>query len=136
MAHVAAFGLLVAISLAPLAFVAALVHQRELELAASRASRWLTGWRSRTPEPDSPPLELLAAKVRRLHADLSETSGRSMPKQRGTLAAYDAALVATAHALEVPTCLATLPPTGFDREVERLRLEDALRHAGLVWGPR
>jgi hypothetical protein len=49
-----------------------------------------------------------------------------------SLAAYDKALLATARALTVPTTLAGLPE-GFDREVERRRLERALEATGLSW---
>jgi hypothetical protein len=129
-------GLLAAISMAPLAFLVPLGRRRELGLAAARTARRLRRLRRPRPEPEGPPLEVLAVKVRRLHSQLETTPrGSSMPKERGTLAAYDDALVATARALGVQTCLAELPAVGFDRYAERLRLEDALGEAGLVWGP-
>lgn len=136
MGHVpiASLGLLVAVSLVPLLYLVALARYRQLEGAASRAAYRLSRLRTHGPEPEGPPLELLAVKLRRLRAQLADhATGLSMPKQRGTLAAYDAALVATAHALAVPTCLDELPVSGFDREVERLRLEEALSRAGMLW---
>ena len=127
-------GLLLAISLTPVAYLAVVFRRRELASTASHLSRRLGRLRRSRPEPAGPPLELLAAKLRRLHRQLETIPrGASMPKERGTLAAYDDALVATARALGIQTSLAELPPMGFDRYAERLRLEDALTEAGLVW---
>jgi hypothetical protein len=91
-------------------------------------------WRREPLVPAGPPLEQLAADLRRLYAGAHfPQKGVRMPKQRGILMAYDHHLVETAQALEVPTTLPDLPAEGFDREVERLRLEHALTEAGLVW---
>ena len=94
-------------------------------------------WRRPPVAPVGPPLEQLAADLRRLYTGAHfPQKGVRMPKQRGVLMAYDHRLVETARALEVPTTLADLPDEGFDREAERLRLEHALTEAGLVWQVR
>ena len=94
-------------------------------------------WRREPLAPSGPPLERVAADLRRLYpAAHFPQKGVRMPKQRGVLMAYDDRLVAAAHALEVPTTLPDLPAEGFDREAERLRLEYALTRAGLVWQVR
>jgi hypothetical protein len=85
-------------------------------------------------EPVGPPLQELAADLRRLYVGAHfPAKGTRMPKQRGLLMAYDHRLVEMACALEVPTTLEDLPAEGFDREAERLRLEHALTRAGMVW---
>ncbi len=94
-------------------------------------------WRRPPIAPAGPPLEQLAADLRRLYPVAHfPQKGVRMPKQRGVLMAYDDHLVETARALEVPTTLPDLPIEGFDREAERLRLEHALTEAGLVWQVR
>jgi hypothetical protein len=94
-------------------------------------------WRREPIAPAGPPLEQLAADLRRLYPGAHfPQKGVRMPKQRGVLMAYDDRLVDTARALEVPTTLANLPAEGFDREAERLRVEHAITEAGLVWQVR
>jgi len=94
-------------------------------------------WRRPPEKPAGPPLEQLAADLRRLYQGAHfPQKGVRMPKQRGVLMAYDQRLVETARALDVPTTLPDLPAEGFDREAERLRLEHALTRAGLVWQVR
>ena len=94
-------------------------------------------WRRPPVAPAGPPLEQLAADLRRLYPGAHfPTRGSRMPKQRGVLMAYDHRLVETARALDVPTTLDDLPAEGFDREAERLRVEHALTEAGLVWQVR
>jgi hypothetical protein len=129
------FGLLqvVAISLLPVAIVGAFLHARVLLDHGLRLARRLHLVRPPPVRPDGPPLETLAATLRRLRERVrSPRPGTAVARQRGIAAAYDDALVNTARALEVPTTLADLPE-GFDREAERLRLEDALEQAGLCW---
>lgn len=87
--------------------------------------------------PAGPPLERLAADLRRLHPDVHHPRpGTRMAKQQGVQLAYDERLAAAGAALGVPTSLLELPLYGFEREVERMRLEHALTAAGLVWQPR
>ncbi|KQT93722.1 hypothetical protein ASG49_01695 [Marmoricola sp. Leaf446] len=94
--------------------------------------------RRRRPEaPTGPPLEKLAADLRRLHPDVHHPRpGTRMAKQQGVQLAYDERLAAAGTALEVPTSLLSLPLYGLEREAERMRLEHALTAAGLVWQPR
>ena|SRR5680860_150484 len=129
------YGLLkvVAISLVPVGVVAAFIHARFL------MSRFTTIGRRmhllNTPEPPlaGPPLERIAADLRRLRPEVrSPRPGVGMARQRGIVAAYDGVLVQAANALGVPTTLAEVPE-GLDHEAERLRLEHALELAGLSW---
>jgi hypothetical protein len=87
--------------------------------------------RHRGPVPAHPPIERLAADLRRVHRDLAECPpGTPNVRRRATRAAYDALLTQACAAVEVPHRLADLPD-GIDRDVERLRVEDALRTAGV-----
>lgn len=129
-------GILVftALTVAPLVVLLAVRHGdrvlRRLRSALIRAHCWPRG----PVVPDGPPLEELAASLRRLYPGAHHPrAGTRMPKQRGVLMAYDARLVVTAKALGVPTVLADLPLDSFEHECERLRLERALTAAGLVW---
>ena len=126
-----------ALAIAPVAILFAVRHVHRF-LARTRVLmiRWHL-WRREPPKPAGPPLEQLAADLRRLYPIAHfPQRGMRMPKQRGVLMAYDEHLVETARALEVPTTLPDLPAEGFDREAERLRLEHALTEAGLVWQVR
>ncbi len=129
------FGFLkvIGISLVPVAIVAAFIHARSVGEVGIALGRRLHLLRTPPTPPVGPPLETLAASLRRLRpAVRSPRPGVAMARQRGIVAAYDGCLVNTARALNVPTSLAELPD-GFDQEVERLRLEHALEQAGLVW---
>lgn len=127
-------ALFAALALAPVVMLAAARRLPRLLPGTRRVLiRWHL-WRRPAVEPEGPPLQQLAADLRRLYpgAHFPE-KGVRMPKQRGVLMAYDHRLLETARALEVPTTLDDLPLEGFDREAERLRLEHALTRAGLVW---
>ena len=88
------------------------------------------------PEPPRRPLELIVADLRRLATALRDVPrGVSRARHNGILLAYDDVLGSAALALDVPHALADLP-LGFDRDLERLRVEEALRAAGLQFGPR
>lgn len=123
----------VAISLAPVVIVGAFLHAGDLLESTRLLARRLHLVRPPPLRPDGPPLETLAATLRRLRPRVHTTSSGTA-RQRGITAAYDGSLVATAKALDVATSLAELPE-GLDRELERLRLEDALERAGLRWQP-
>lgn len=91
-------------------------------------------WPTGPVHPSGPPLEQLAADLRRLYpAAHFPGRGVRMPKQRGVLMAYDQRLVESARALGLATHLAECPLEGYDRAAERLRVEIALGDAGLVW---
>jgi hypothetical protein len=87
--------------------------------------------RRRGPEPACPPIERLAADLRRVHRTLAEfPPGTPAVRRRATRDAYDALLVQACTALDVPHRLDAIGE-GIDREVERLRVEEALRLAGI-----
>ncbi|MGY1705548.1 hypothetical protein ACI79C_13340 [Geodermatophilus sp. SYSU D00697] len=84
------------------------------------------------PAPQHRPIEVVAADLRRLAAQLARVpAGAPMARRRGLQAAYDDVLEEAALILEVPHTLAGRPP-GSARDTERLRLQTALTDAGLV----
>lgn len=87
--------------------------------------------RRRGPAPEHPPIERLAADLRRVHRTLAEfPPGTPAIRRRATRDAYDALLVQACAAVDVPHRLDRIGE-GMDREVERLRVEEALREAGV-----
>ncbi|MBB4910363.1 hypothetical protein [Actinophytocola algeriensis] len=83
------------------------------------------------PAPAHPPIERLAADLRRVHRTLAEfPPGTPAVRRRATREAYDALLVQACAAVDVPHRLDSVGE-GMDREVERLRIEEALRAAGI-----
>jgi hypothetical protein len=87
--------------------------------------------RRKGPAPTSPPIERLAADLRRVHRTLADfPPGTPNVRRRATREAYDALLTQACAAVDVQHRLDTLPD-GMDRELERLRVEDALRAAGV-----
>jgi hypothetical protein len=87
--------------------------------------------RKRGPVATCPPIEQLAADLRRVHRILAEyPPGTPALRRRATRQAYDALLVQACSAVEVVHRLDSIAE-GMDREVERLRVEDALREAGI-----
>ncbi len=87
--------------------------------------------RRQGPTPAHPPIERLAADLRRVHRTLAEfPPGTPAVRRRATREAYDALLVQACAAVDVPHRLDTLGE-GMDREVERLRVEESLREAGV-----
>lgn len=88
------------------------------------------------PGPARRPLEHILADLCRLATALRDVPrGASRARHNGILLAYDDVLGSAALALDVPHALADLP-LGLDRDLERLRVEEALRAAGLRFGPR
>jgi hypothetical protein len=87
--------------------------------------------RRRGPVPAAPPIERLAADLRRVHRTLATfPPGTPAVRRRATRAAYDALLVQACAAVDVAHRLDGLRE-GVDREIERLRVEEALRAAGV-----
>ena len=122
------------ISLVPVAVVGGALHARAAWEHARAGLRRVGLARPAAPPPAGPPLERLAADLRRLRPQVRHPAlGVPMAKHRGTVAAYDERLVATATALGVPTVLAQLPVHDLQHEAERLRLEAALEDAGIRW---
>lgn len=95
-------------------------------MAATRRRRRPAG------EPVHRPIQELAADLRRVHRLLLDFApGTPAARRKGTRQAYDALLVQACAAVEVEHELTVLHE-GIDRDVERLRVEEALRGAGLA----
>lgn len=78
------------------------------------------------------PIEQLAADLRRVHRLLVQTpDGTPMVRRIATRDAYDELLRQACAAVDVQHELDTLPE-GMERDMERLRIEEALRSAGLT----
>jgi hypothetical protein len=86
--------------------------------------------RLRATRPHGPPLERLAADLRRLRAELVNDPHDNYLRRRALLMAYDSVLRDICARLEIPNGL--LPEnTGPDLEFERLRAESAIQEAGV-----
>ena len=126
---------IIGLALLPLALVSLFLHARGLLRRATSFGRRVGLVAPLIDQPTGPPLEDLAATLRRLHPAVRSPRAETTPvRQQGILAAYDGVLVAAAAALGVPTTLADLPE-GLDHEAERLRVEHELQRAGLSWQP-
>jgi hypothetical protein len=87
--------------------------------------------RRRQPEPSGLPIERLSADLRRVHRSLTELAPDAPAlRRKATSQAYDALLAQACAAVRVEHRLDTVPE-GLEREIERLRVEEALREAGL-----
>ncbi len=83
--------------------------------------------------PAGRPIQAVAADLRRLHRMLDEFEpGTPMIRRVGTWRAYDSLLIQACAAMAVEQHLDELPEEGMDREIERLRVEESLRSAGMV----
>jgi len=124
---------IIGLALLPLVLVSLFLHARGLLQRATSLGRRIGLVPSLIEQPTGPPLEDLAATLRRLHPAVRAPRAETTPvRQQGIIAAYDGVLVAAAAALGVPTTLADLPE-GLDHEAERLRIEHELQRAGLSW---
>ena len=122
-----------AISLTPLLAVYLLVRVNLLYELCVRLGRRAYLFHTPPELPVGPPLEQLVSDLRRLRPEArSRKPDVSNARQKKILADYDATLVATARALEVPTTLTQLRD-GWERDAERFRLEHALTLTGLDW---
>jgi hypothetical protein len=84
------------------------------------------------PQPEGPPIERVAADLRRVHRLLAGyPSGTPAARRFGTRQAYDELLTVACRQVDVPHRLGELPE-GMDREIERLRVEQSLRERGLA----
>jgi hypothetical protein len=123
----------VVISMIPVVLIAVLIRRELILDGCVSLGRRLHVLRAAPAPLAGPPLEKLAADLRRLRPEArSPRPGVPMARQKGIVAAYDGVLVSTARALGVATSLDTLHD-GIDREAERLRVENALESAGLSW---
>jgi hypothetical protein len=84
------------------------------------------------PVPVHRPLEVVAADLRRLSAQLAAVpAGATLVRWRALWSAFDDVLAEAAEQLEVPHELAATP-VGPARDIERLRVVAALEAGGLV----
>jgi hypothetical protein len=81
------------------------------------------------------PIEQLAADLRRLRGILSTDAHRSAAHQMGNRLAYDKLLMQTCEMLEIEHDLAK-DSIGFERDIERIRIEAELERAGLILSDR
>lgn len=101
---------------------------RERALRAGRALH-LTG--PPPPNPSGPPIEQVAADIRRIRAQIGQAPpGMPVARMRGWLRAYDDVLATACHALALEERLRILPE-GAERDLERERVERLLKAAGL-----
>ncbi|SFP00527.1 hypothetical protein SAMN05421810_101662 [Amycolatopsis arida] len=99
--------------------------------AALRLVAFAQTVRRTTPAMPHPPIERLAADLRRVRRTLADfEEGTPVVRRRGARQAYDALLIQACVALDVEHTLDRLPE-GIEREMERLRVEESLRSAGL-----
>lgn len=83
--------------------------------------------------PTGPPIEQIAADLRRLGRQRTGIATRSPVWFAAVQRAYEERLVQACRSLGVVQHLNEL--TGLDREIERVRMEGELQAAGLVLGP-
>jgi ABC-type phosphate transport system auxiliary subunit len=81
------------------------------------------------------PIEQLAADLRRLRAILGTDAHRSAAHQMGNRLAYDKLLMQVCEMLEIEHDLES-ESIGFERDIERIRVEAELERAGLILSDR
>jgi ABC-type phosphate transport system auxiliary subunit len=81
------------------------------------------------------PIEQLAADLRRLRAILGTDARRSAAHQMGNRLAYDKLLMQVCEMLEIEHDLEG-ESIGFERDIERIRVEADLERAGLILSDR
>jgi biopolymer transport protein ExbB/TolQ len=81
------------------------------------------------------PIEQLAADLRRLRAILGTDAHRSAAHQMGNRLAYDKLLMQVCEMLEIEHDLEH-DSIGFERDIERIRVEAELEGAGLILSDR
>ena len=115
------------------------------------AGRWdgsLRRWRERRSESaahrqavrelrrqQGVPIEQLAADLRRLRAIVGSDAHRSAAHQMGNRLAYDKLLMQVCEMLEIEHDLEA-DSIGFERDIERIRVEAELERAGLILSDR
>ena len=99
----------------------------------ARLDRAMTKATSAEPtEPTDPPIERLAADLRRLSRQRLDIGFRSPVWHAAVERAYDDRLTVACRELHVEQHLADL--SGVDLDIERVRVEGALQQAGMVVG--
>jgi hypothetical protein len=81
------------------------------------------------------PIEQLAADLRRLRAILGTDAHRSAAHQMGNRLAYDKLLMQVCEMLEIENDLDG-DSIGFERDIERIRVEAELERAGVILSDR
>lgn len=83
------------------------------------------------PDPPRPPIEQVAADIRRIGEQVRHAPpGMPVARMRGWLAAYDDVLATACQALALEERIRTVPE-GAERALERERVERMLERAGL-----
>jgi hypothetical protein len=101
---------------------------------ALRVARALRLSQPLPPHPAGPPIEQIAADIRRIRAQIKQApSGLPVARMRGWMEAYDDLLVAACQALDLENRLRAVP-AGVERDLERERIERLLMRAGLRLG--
>lgn len=139
---------MVLVALLPCLITLAITSADEYIGTASRAAgrclrtarRWLAarrgfGWLAvpEPPAPIGPPIERIAADLRRLHRQRLEIATRSPVWFTAVQRAYDERLCLACRSLGIEQHLNSLE--GLDREIERVRVEGELVAAGMVLSP-
>lgn len=98
---------------------------------ALRAGRALHLVRPSPPDPAGPPIEQMAADVRRIQAQIRQAPpGMPAARMRGWLEAYDDVLASACQALGLEERIRVVP-AGAKRGLERERVERMLKEAGI-----
>jgi hypothetical protein len=87
---------------------------------------------SEPSEPSDPPIERVAADLRRLGRQRLDIASRSPVWHTAVQRAYDDRLTVASRELHIEQHLAEL--TGVDLDIERVRVEGALQRAGMAVG--
>jgi hypothetical protein len=122
----------------PVLLLYVVLHLGRIGRACLRVLRFLRLAPKPKPVPPPPrlPLEKIVADLCRLSTAMRYVPPEaSKARKHGLLLAYDDVLGKAALALDVPNALPELP-LGMDRDLERMRVEGALRGTGLRFGPR
>jgi len=102
-------------------------HFRQRQIMAAERRRTLRALR----RMHGVPLERLAADLRRLREVLRADEHRSAAQQLGNRLAYDQILIQACSMLEIEHEL-TEDTSGFERDIERFRVEAELERAGVT----
>jgi hypothetical protein len=125
----AVYGLIIICSVL-LVWLAVRAPQMMGWVADAVRERWDARRARQAPQAQGPPVEALAADLRRLRAELLYHPPTNAVRRNGLLMAYDSVLRDLCARLEIETELEQCTAE-FDREVERLRAESAVQEAGV-----
>jgi hypothetical protein len=116
---------------APTILFGLILHAGSILDGAGWLARKIGLIREPPPRPSQPPIEKVAASLRRLDREiLTLPPGTTNTRRQALQLAYDDLLEMACRALSVRHELDELPP-GWGREVERIRVETSLEQAGL-----